>query len=64
MKGKILILLVMFVFLFASGCTEKDAAVPDDSNTSIPKAGEAVQQEKMSLLNPEIILSAFKIMES
>jgi plastocyanin len=46
MKGKILILLVMFVFLFASGCTEKDAAVPDDSNTSIPKAGEAVQQEE------------------
>jgi plastocyanin len=44
MKGKILILLVMFIFLFTSGCTEKDAAVPDDSNTSIPKAGEAVQQ--------------------
>ncbi len=44
MKGKILILLVMFVFLFASGCAEKDAAVPDNSNTSIPKAGEAVQQ--------------------
>ena len=46
MKGKILILLVMFVFLFASGCAEKDAAVPDNSNTSIPKAGEAVQQEE------------------
>ena len=46
MKGKILILLVMFVFLFASGCAEKDAAVPDNSNTSTPKVGEAVQQEE------------------
>ncbi len=47
MKRKILILLVVFVFLFASGCAEKDAGpVPDDTNTSTPKAGAAVQQEE------------------
>lgn len=46
MKGKILILLLMLVFLFASGCAEKNTGVvPDDSNTSTPEAGVAGQNE-------------------
>src|SRR5512136_717167 len=46
MKGKILILFVTLVFLFASGCAEKDnTSVPEDSDTPIPEAGEALPPE-------------------
>jgi len=49
MKGKILILLLVLVFLFASGCAEKDTGlVPEDSNTSTPEASVAEQNENVS----------------
>ena len=39
MKGKILILLLVLMSLFASGCGERETGVmPEDSNTSIPQA--------------------------
>lgn len=39
MKGKILILLLVLISLLASGCGERDSGLmPEDSNTSIPKA--------------------------
>lgn len=46
MKGKILILSVVFIFLFASGCAEDGKSVTDDSNSSIPEAGDAVKPEE------------------
>jgi plastocyanin len=46
MKGKIFVLILVLVFLFASGCTGKDAGpAPKDSNTSMPEAGMAEQKE-------------------
>jgi len=46
MKGKIFVLILVLVFLFASGCAGKDAGPePNDSNTSIPEAGMAEQKE-------------------
>ena len=41
MNGKILILLVTLVFLFASGCAEEDntSSVPDDPDIPVPEAG-------------------------
>ncbi len=47
MKGKILILLLTLVFLFASGCAEKDTGlVPNNSNTPVPETGAAVPQDE------------------
>lgn len=49
MKGKTLILLLVLVFLFASGCAEKDTGLaPEDSNSSTPEAGMAEQNENIS----------------
>lgn len=49
MKGKILILLLVLMFLFVSGCAEKDTGlVPEDSNTSTPEASVAEQNENVS----------------
>ena len=45
MKGKSLILLVVLIFLFASGCTEDNESVPDNSNSSVPEAGSALKSE-------------------
>ncbi|RXA18007.1 cell surface lipoprotein [Methanosarcina sp. MSH10X1] len=51
MKGKILILLVMFVFLLASGCAEEDnTSVPDDSDIPVPEADEDAQPEESASL--------------
>ena len=47
MKGKILILFVTLVFLFASGCAEKDnTPVPDDSDTSVPEDDTGLQPKE------------------
>ena len=47
MKGKILILFVTLVFLFASGCAEKDnTPVPDDSDTPIPEDNAEIQPKE------------------
>jgi plastocyanin len=46
MKGKSLILLIVLVFLFASGCAEDSGPAPEDSNSSVPEAGAAVQSEE------------------
>lgn len=52
MKGKILILFVVSVFLLASGCAEEDAkSMPDDSNNPVPEAGEAISPEENPALN-------------
>lgn len=51
MKGKILVLLLVFVFLFASGCAEKGTEpATDDSNASESSAGtqENVPQENVT----------------
>lgn len=45
MKRKSLILLVVMISLFASGCTEDNESMPDDSNSSIPEAGSDLQSE-------------------
>lgn len=45
MKGKSLILLVVLIFLFASGCTEDNESVLDDSNSSVPEDGSGLQSE-------------------
>ena len=48
MKGKILVLLLVFVFLFASGCAGKDAGpASDESNTPAPEAGVTEQEENV-----------------
>lgn len=54
MKGKILILLVTLVFLFASGCAEEDntSSVPDDSEIPLPEAGEDISPEENMSLKP------------
>lgn len=45
-RGKILVLLLVFVFLIASGCSGKDTqSAPKESNTSAAQAGMAEQQE-------------------
>ena len=52
MNGKILILLVTLVFLFASGCAEEDntSSVPDDPDIPVPEAGEDISSgENMPL---------------
>lgn len=46
MKGKRLILLVVLIFLFASGCAEDNEPVPEDSNSSVPESGDALQSEE------------------
>lgn len=46
MKGNILILSVVFIFLFASGCAEDGESVTGDSNSSIPEAGDTVKPEE------------------
>jgi plastocyanin len=49
MKGKILILLLMIVFLLASGCADKNAGtVPEDSNASATEANVTAQNESVS----------------
>jgi len=45
MKGKSLILLVVLIFLFASGCAE-DSESADDSNSQVPETGAALQSEE------------------
>jgi len=45
MKKNSLILLMGLIFLFASGCTESNESVPDDSNSSVPEAESALQSE-------------------
>ncbi|KKH49170.1 hypothetical protein EO95_10235 [Methanosarcina sp. 1.H.T.1A.1] len=50
MKGKILVLLLVFVFLFSSGCSGKDTGpVTDESNTPAPEAGVTEQEENVPL---------------
>jgi plastocyanin len=45
MRGKIFVLILVFVFLTASGCSEKDnQSAPEDKNTSAPQAGMAEQK--------------------
>ncbi len=46
MKGKSFILLVVLIFLFASGCAEDSESVPDDSNSSVSETGAALQSEE------------------
>ncbi|MFY9199420.1 MAG: hypothetical protein ACOX7X_01715 [Methanosarcina flavescens] len=56
MNGKILILLVTLVFLFASGCAEEDntSSVPDDPDIPVPEAGEDISSgENMPLKSGE-----------
>lgn len=49
MKGKILILLLMIVFLLASGCADKNTGtVPEDSNASATEANVTAQNENVS----------------
>lgn len=46
MKGKILVLLLVFVFLFASGCTGEDTEpAAEESNASDASAQDNVSQE-------------------
>lgn len=46
MKEKSLIFLMMLIFLFASGCAEDNGTVPEDSNSSVPESGDALQSEE------------------
>jgi len=48
MSGKILILLVTLVFLFASGCAEEDntSSVPDEPDIPVPEAREDISSEE------------------
>jgi plastocyanin len=49
MKGKILVLLLVFVFLFASGCTGEDTEpAAEESNASDTSAQENVSQENVT----------------
>lgn len=49
MKGKILVLLLVFVFLFASGCTGEDTEpAAEESNASDASAQDNVSQENVS----------------
>jgi len=50
MKGNILVLLLVFVFLFASGCAGKDAGpASDESNTPAQEAGVTEQKGNVPL---------------
>ena len=45
MRGKIFVLILVFVFLIASGCAGKDAGTASkDNNTSAPQAGMTEQK--------------------
>ena len=45
MRGNIFVLILLFVFLIASGCAGKDTGTaPKDSNTSAPQAGMTEQK--------------------
>ena len=45
MRGKIFVLILLFVFLIASGCAGKDTGTaPKDNNTSAPQAGMTEQK--------------------
>jgi plastocyanin len=49
MKGKILVLLLVFVFLFASGCAGEDTKpAAEESNASDASAQDNVSQENVS----------------
>jgi plastocyanin len=49
MKGKILVLLLVFVFLFASGCAGEDTKpVAEEANASDASAQDNVSQENVS----------------
>jgi plastocyanin len=49
MKGKFFVLMLVLVFLFASGCAGKDTGPsPEDSNISKPEAGMAAEQKESS----------------
>ena len=55
MKGKIFVLLLLFAFLIASGCSGKDTGnVPKDNNTSAPQAGITEQKENTALIPGEV----------
>ena len=51
MNGKILILLVTLVFLFASGCAEEDntSSVPDDPDIPVPEAGRWLTDTELAM---------------
>ncbi|AKB30394.1 Cell surface lipoprotein [Methanosarcina siciliae T4/M] len=53
MKGKILVLFLVFVFLFASGCAEEDAG----SGTEDSAASEAVVTESQENVPTENVVS-------
>jgi plastocyanin len=45
MRGKIFVLILVFVFLIASGCSGKDTqSAPKDNNTSAPQVGMTEQK--------------------
>lgn len=53
MRGKIFVLILVFVFLIASGCSGKDAqSASQDNNASAPQAGMA-EQKGSAVSGPE-----------
>jgi plastocyanin len=44
MRGKLFVLILVFVFLIASGCSGKDTQSTQDNNTSAPQAGMTEQK--------------------
>jgi plastocyanin len=54
MRGKIFVLILVFVFLIASGCSGKDTpSTPKDNNASAPQAG-LTEQKGNAVAAPEV----------
>ena len=55
MRGKIFVLLMLFAFLIASGCSGKDTGTaPKDTNASAPQAGVTEQKESTAIIPGEV----------
>lgn len=61
MRGKIFVLILVFVFLIASGCSGKDTqSAPQANNTSAPQAVTAGQKENASSAPGEVHIVRLK----
>lgn len=61
MRGKIFVLILVFVFLIASGCSGKDTqSTTTENNTSAPQAVAAGQKENASSAPGEIYIVRLK----
>jgi plastocyanin len=57
MKGKILVLLLVFAFLFVSGCAGKDAGTgSEDSKAAVTESQENISQENVTTDGKEYIV--------